>query len=263
MDTELKGTNALITGGSSGIGLGIATALAREGVNLAIASRHPDEEALRALQTHGVRVRAIPADVSKEDEVRRMVASAVEAFGALHAYVNNAAWSWHEPVTKLTARGLENTMRTNLFACFWACREVARHMIARRSGAICIVGSTAEFTPQGGEASYRASKLGLRGYMESLAVELAPFGVRVNMVVPGHFVTRLTAGVPADTLARLVEEIPLGRTGDPEEVGAMTAVLLSNRLTPYTTGAAVTVDGGLHLRPLKMLSREELASLNT
>jgi 3-oxoacyl-[acyl-carrier protein] reductase len=263
LDTGLKGTNALITGGASGIGLGIATVLAREGANLAIASRNPDQTAIAALRSYGVRVLDIKADVSKEDQVERMVRTAIEELGGLDAYVNNAAWTWHQPATKVTTEFLENTMRTNLYACIWSCREVARHMISRRQGSIVIIGSTAAYTPQATETSYRVSKVGLMAYKDVLAIELAPFGIRVNMVIPGYFPTRMTAGLEGEHEEMLFAEIPLRRAGDPTEVGVMAAMLLSDRLASYTTGTSVLVDGGLHLRPLPSFSDEELIALNT
>lgn len=262
LDTGLRGTNALVTGGASGIGLGISTVLAQEGVNLAIASRNPDQTAIGKLREHGVRVVDIRADVSQEDQVERMVRAAIDQLGALDSYVNNAAWTWHQPATKVTTAFIENTMRTNLYACIWACREVATHMIARQKGSIVIIGSTAAYTPQATETSYRVSKVGLMAYKDVLAIELAPFGIRVNMVIPGHFVTRMTAGIDEEHLAMLHSEIPLRRSGTATEVGVMAAVLLSNRLASYTTGSSILVDGGLHLRPLPSFTDEELIALN-
>jgi 3-oxoacyl-[acyl-carrier protein] reductase len=231
-------------------------------MDLAIASRDPDREAIARLREYGIRVHRIEADVSVEAQVQRMVSSAVEVFGALDCYVNNAAWAWHEPITKLSTRGLANTMRTNLYACIWACREVAKHMIRRRQGSIAVVGSTAAFTPQATEASYRISKTGLMAYVEVLAGELAPFGIRANMVVPGHFTTRMTTGMSAHHTAMVRAQIPLRRVGEPEEVGNAVALLLSDGLAGYTTGSKIVVDGGLHLRPLPSFSDEELVALN-
>ncbi|MFH1009169.1 MAG: SDR family oxidoreductase [Candidatus Latescibacterota bacterium] len=261
MDTGLKGKNVLITGGSSGIGLGIASVLAQEGVNLAIASRNPDESAVKPLRDHGVEVTTIKADVSREDDVVNMVASAIATFGTLDGYVNNAAWTWHQPITQITLEAIENTLKTNLIGAILACREVSRHMIKNKSGAIVIIGSTAMYTPQATETLYRISKLGLTSMTQTLAVELAPFGIRVNAIIPGHFVTRMTGHIPDERIERLKQEIPLRRVGNVEEVGTMAAFFLSDKLSSYSTGSQVTVDGGLHLRPLP-LSDEELLALN-
>ena len=121
---------------------------------------------------------------------------------------------------------------------------------------ILIIGSTAMVTPLYGEAAYRVSKTGLKAMMEVLAIELAPFGIRVNMIVPGHFMTRMTAGFTGQPLAILKQQIPMRRTGQPEEVGPAAVLLLSDVLSPYTTGACLVVDGGLQLHPLPIYSDE-------
>lgn len=263
MDTGLKDKTALVTGGSSGIGLGIAKALAREGVKLAIASRKPDPTALEKLRALGVEVMGIEADVSKEEMVINMVRKAIDSFGHLDFYVNNAAWSWHEPVTKLTTEAWMNTINTNLSGCVWACREVAKHMIARKEGSILIIGSTAAYHPLYTETAYRVSKTGLIAYMEVLAIELAPYGIRVNMVVPGAFLTRITkAFFAGEKSKRLTKDIPLKRIGDPDEIGSSAALLLSDKLSSYTTGSILTIDGGIRLRPHQLLSDEDILKLN-
>ena len=262
METGLRGKTALITGGSSGIGRGIATVLAQEGVDLAIASRHPDPAAIAQLEALGVRCVPIQVDVSVESQVVDMVAHAIAAFGHLDMYVNNAAWTWHQPVTQIDSESWYRTLNTNLSACMWACREVGRHMIARRAGSILIVGSTVRFNPSYRETSYRVSKEGLRMYMQDLAIELAPYGIRVNMLTPGHFQTRMTSTVPPETEAKMLELIPAQRFGQPIEVGYAAALLLSDRLSPYTIGADLVVDGGLTLRPLPLFSRQQIEALN-
>lgn len=261
LDSGLAGKSCLITGGASGIGFGIAKSLAQEGINLAVASRKPDPAALEQLRGMGVEVVGIEADVSKEDQAVNMVKTAISHFGQLDLYVNNAAWTWHEPITRITTEGLMNTFQTNLAGCVWACREVSRHMIQRGQGSILIVGSTATYTPQATETSYRITKTGLLMTMQVLAIELAPYKIRVNMIIPGHYVTRLTGGFVGEPLERFKKEIPLRRTGEVEEVGPAAVLLLSDKLSGYTTGASLIIDGGLHLRPLPK-SDEELRGLN-
>ncbi len=262
MDAGLKGQTALITGGTSGIGLGIAQALADEGVDLAVASRNPDPAAVENLRGRGARVVPIPTDVSREEQVKQMVATAVKAFGHLDLYINNAAWAWHEPITRIETDAWMNTIHTNLSACLWACREVARHMIPRKQGSILIIGSTAMFTVQYRETAYRISKTGLKAAMEVLAIELAPHRIRVNMIVPGHFQTRLTSGFQGEPLQKLLGQVPLRRTGETEEVGPAAVLLLSDRLSSYTTGTFLVIDGGLHLNPLPVYTEEQIQEMN-
>lgn len=262
MDTGLKGKTALITGGSSGIGKGIALALAEEGVHLAIASRNPDPTAVEEIQAKGGKCVRIAADVSQEAQVVSMVEQAIAELGHLDCYVNNAAWTWHQPVTKIDSESWYKTLDTNLSACVWACREVCPHMVERCRGSIVIIGSTARFNPSYRETAYRISKMGLRMYMQNLAIEMAPYGIRVNMVTPGHFKTRLTSNTPEDIEEKLRQLIPAHRFGEPTKVGYAVAMLLSERLSGYTYGADLVIDGGLALRPLPFLSEEELYELN-
>jgi NAD(P)-dependent dehydrogenase (short-subunit alcohol dehydrogenase family) len=264
MNSGLAGKAALVTGGATGIGFGIAQALANEGVNLAIAGIDLDANNLAELRATGVQVEAIHCDVSEEDKVVELVHKTIAVFGHLDLYVNNAAWSWHQPVTKLDTESLLKTLRTNLFACIWACREAAKDMIAHRSGSILIIGSTAMLNPFYQESSYRISKASLMYYAEVLALELAPYGIRVNTIIPGFHLTKHTSSSMSNqALQQILREIPLRRAGLPVDIGAQAVVLLSDELSRYTTGAAVVIDGGLHLRPLPFYSDEELFALNT
>lgn len=262
METGLRGKKGLITGGSTGIGLGIAKALAREGAHLVLAGLDPAPEAIEELQQQSGRCSFLNVDVSVEQSVCDMVKRAIEILGGLDLFVNNAAGAWHQPITKITSEAFSKTMSTNLAACVWAGREVARYMIPKRSGSVLIVGSTVRFCPSYTEASYRISKMGLKMYMETLAIELAPYGIRVNMLTPGHFSTKLTAGLSAQKESTMRSSIPLRRFGQPVEIGPTAAFLLSDLLSPYTTGAEFVVDGGLSLRPLPLLSDEEILALN-
>jgi NAD(P)-dependent dehydrogenase (short-subunit alcohol dehydrogenase family) len=265
MDLEIKGKNCLVTGGASGIGKGIATILAQEGVNLAIASRNPEAKAIEELRAYGTKVEPISADVSKEEQAVGMVEKAIEIFGHLDFFVNNAAWAWHEPVTRIDTESWFNTLNTNLSGAMWACRTVSRHMVKRKQGAIVIVSSTAKFSPGYGETAYRASKIGLTSLMQNLCVELAPFGIRTNMVTPGHYVTRMTGW---DRIDRKKTEqfrdnyIPMRRFGEPTEVGGAVAFLLSNNASSYVNGADIVIDGGLQHSPIKVISDDEIRSLN-
>lgn len=232
-------------------------------MNLAIASRNPDNTAIEELRGYGIDTLRVTADVSKEEQVIRMVAETISHFGHLDHYVNNAVWEWHEPVTQLTTEAWMNTMRTNLSACVWACREVSRHMIQREKGSILIVGSTASMAPLYKEASYRVSKTGLIAYGEVLAIELAPYNIRVNMLIPGPFVTRITeaffAGEKSEVLRRIV---PMKRIGQPEECGPAAVLLLSDKLSSYTTGSMLVIDRGLRLRPIEMYTDEDILAMN-
>lgn len=265
MDPELKGKKALITGGGSGIGRAIAMELAKEGVNVAVASRNPDPRTITEIESLGVRALRLCIDVSKENEVIKMVKETIAGLGGLDFYINNAAAHWDEAITRVTSEGWLNSMHTNLSACIWACREVSRHFISQKQGNILIVGSTCMHTPLYKETSYRVSKTGLKAYMGVLAVELAPFQIRVNMLTPGYFPTRVSAhlGKDKEKEKMVLDTIPLRRSGSLEnDIGPAAVFLLSDKLSRYTTGADLLVDGGLSLRPLPYYSDEEIRRMN-
>ena len=263
MDPELRGKKCLITGGNTGIGLGIARALAEEGVQLAVAGLDPAPDAMAELKKLSGKAVFIQADVSDPSQAVEMVRQAIQLLGELDLFVNNAAIARHQPVTEITEEAFYLTINTNLASCIWACREVSRHLISRRSGSILIVNSTVRFCPSYRESTYRISKMGLKMYMETLAIELAPFGIRVNQITPGHYPTRLTSGIAPQVEATLKAQIPLRRFGDTREIGAAAVLLLSDRLSSYTTGSDIVVDGGLSLRPIPLYTDEEIWNMNS
>jgi NAD(P)-dependent dehydrogenase (short-subunit alcohol dehydrogenase family) len=260
MQAGLKGARALITGGTTGIGLGIAEALATEGVDIVVASRRRRLEALVSLRGLGVHAEWIQADVSSEEGVIRMMSDAQKTFGGLDLFVNNAAGTWHEPITHLSNASWSRTLATNLSACAFGCRQAAQLFIAQGHGAILIVGSTAAHVPLYRESAYRVSKAGLKALMEVVAIELAPYSIRVNLLTPGAFVTELTKDLSPRQMGGAL--IPLRRPGQVAELGAAAVLLLSDKLSSYTTGSELVVDGGFRLRPMELFSDEELSDLN-
>ena len=262
METKLSGKKALVTGGFSGIGLSIATALAGEGADVAVASRHPDPGVVADLESYGVRAVGIAADVSQQASVRKMVEESVDALGGLDLYVNNAARAIHQSVTEIDADTCQTIVDTNLMGCLWGCQAAAKQMISRGGGAILIVGSTSMYTPGPTETIYRMSKSALKPLTVSLAIELAPHNIRANLLIPGYYQTRLTAGISPDIEKALLEEIPLRRAGETRECANAAVFLLSDSLSSYTTGAELLVDGGISMRPLSFSSYDELKNLN-
>jgi NAD(P)-dependent dehydrogenase (short-subunit alcohol dehydrogenase family) len=263
LETGLAGKRALVTGAASGIGRAISHALAAEGVAVAVADRQPTEVVVGEIRGRGGIAYGLAVDVSDEGEIVRMVAEAVTCLGGLDLYVNNAAGTWHEPVTGVTRAGLEKTMATNLAASVFAVREVARHLIGTRSGgAILAVGSTAIMSAQPRETAYRASKAALKAHVEVAAVELAPFGIRVNLLTPGATNTPFVADASAAQRQRATREVPLRREALPEEMAPAALFLLSDRLAGYVTGSELVVDGGLRLRPIFGGNDDELRALN-
>jgi NAD(P)-dependent dehydrogenase (short-subunit alcohol dehydrogenase family) len=267
MDLGLADQTALVTGGGRGIRKGIALALAREGVHVAIASRAPDPATVAELEAQGVRAMAIRADVSSEEQVETMVAAAIDRLGRLDLFVSNAGATWHEPVTRLTRENVQRTLDTNLYAAMWGSRAAARHMLSRGSGSILVVASTIAYNPGYKESAYRVSKAGLRAFAETMALELGPHGIRVNILTPG--LTRTDMGKGLDAVMAdpeigppLMRDVPLRRLGEWHECGSAAAFLLSDRVSSYITGADLVVDGGFHLRPLRLVDEDEVRTMN-
>lgn len=262
MDTGIRGKAALVTGGSSGIGRAIALALAAEGADVAIASRVPNDDVVEEIAAFGVRTAALQVDVSQEDQAVRLVERCREALGRLDLYVNNAAATSREAVTRIATGRWTHTLQTNLLAAMWTCREAAKHMVRRGDGSILIVGSTAQYNPAYGQSAYHVSKASLAAYARALSVELAPHGVRVNMIVPGSFRTRLNPLATKAEEERVLLDIPQQRIGTPRDCGPAAVFLLSDSLSPYTTGAELAITGGLHLRPFVRLDESDILDLN-
>ena len=266
MNFDLTGKTALVTGGGRGISRGIARALAREGVDVAIANRRLYDETVEELKTMGSKKAfSICTDVSQEDQVVRMVKQTIERFGHIDIYVNNAAIYCHEPVTKITTANWMKTINTNLTGAVCACREVARHMISCRKGRIIIVSSTIQYMPAYKQAAYRSSKTGLQAFAETLALELALFGISVNTVSPGiiYVDQKEVDAILADPQRKkeFLTNIPLGRIGKPEDV-APAVLFLASDAARYLTGSNIVVDGGFSLRPLVLITQEEIVKMN-
>lgn len=276
MYASLSGCKALVSGGSGGIGSAVVQALLDEGAMVAVIDRNrPGDDG---------RIIFVEADLRREHDIVRGVRTASDRLRGIDLYVNCAAVRHPESVEELTLRHWNEMLEVNLTACALVCREVAQQMREQRRGSILIIGSTAVGTPGYREAGYRASKAGLKALMEVLAIELAPWGIRVNMLTPGPFPTGLvedmTPGVniansdtDSDVPCKLgvssrprgaaqdlpnthrrdaaMAAVPLGaREGHVQELQGAAVLLLSDRLSSYTTGSELMVDGGLHLRPI-------------
>ncbi len=250
MDISLKDKRALVTGGSSGIGLGIATALAEAGARVCVnhsGTREKAEEAVRALSAHGVACIQHEADVSDPAAVAAMFAAIDDAWGGLDLLVNNAgidgpramAWEadpeqWHR------------VLRVNLFGAFLCAREALRRMVPQKSGVVLNVTSVHEKIAWAGYSAYVASKAGLALVTQTLAQEAAPAGVRVLALAPGAIRTPINQSVWSDPegMKDLLTKIPLGRIGEVSDVANMAVFLLSDAAS-YVTGTTVFVDGGM------------------
>ena len=250
---NLEGKVAIVTGGAMGIGFAIATRLAEAGAKVLIANLDAEKSAAAAaaLAEHGWKVSSTVADVSDEEQVKSMVAKAVAEFGGVDILVNNAGIYPEKPVLSATKEDFEKTIHVNLMGAFFAAKAAAGQMIVQgRGGSIINITSIDAIHPSNvGLAFYDASKHGLYGFMMNLALELAPYNIRVNAIAPGGVATPGTGFWKADSpeeekfMAAFLEKIPMHRVADADEIGKV-ALFLASDLSSYMTGSQVVVDGG-------------------
>ncbi|HZP85145.1 MAG TPA: glucose 1-dehydrogenase [Chthonomonadaceae bacterium] len=247
---RLQNKVALVTGASSGIGLAIATRFAAEGAHVAVnylPGGNRAEEAEKIAAAFPTPSLAVPGDVSKREDVERLVAQTVARFGRLDIAINNAGIEIKKPFLEVTDDEWNKVLAVNLFGAFLVSQATARQMVKQGQGGRLInISSVHEDIPFPQYTAYCASKGGVRMMMRNLAIELAPSRITVNNIAPGAIATPINQAVLDDPEARknAVSEIPWGRFGKPEEVAAV-AVFLASDESEYVTGSTYYVDGGL------------------
>jgi len=257
----LKGKNVLITGGSSGIGQAIAVRFAEYGANVAInylrqpEEAHDTEEQVHAcvnqVRQEGVRDILVGGDVSREDDVVRMVGEAIDGLGGLDILVNNAGIQISRPSAELSSADFDRVLAVNLRGSFLCAREAIRHLLAEDApGSIVNVSSVHQLIPKPNYLGYSTSKGGMQNLTRTLALEYAAQGIRVNGVGPGATVTPINRAWIDDPVkrAQVEEHIPMKRAGEADEMAGVTCFLASE-MAAYITGQTIFVDGGLTLFP--------------
>jgi 2-deoxy-D-gluconate 3-dehydrogenase len=242
---DLSGRVAAVTGANTGIGQGIALALAQAGADVALVGRTPAEETAAHIRALGRRAEIVSADLSTIAPVTGVVDAVVEGLGKLDILVNNAGIIRRADAVDFTEEDWDAVIDTNLKSVFFLCQAAGRHMLARGSGRIINIASMLTF--QGGirVPSYTASKSGVGGLTKLLANEWAARGVNVNAIAPGYIATNNTAALQADEARdrAIRERIPAGDWGRPEDLGGA-AVFLASDAARYVHGHILAVDGG-------------------
>ena len=235
---RLDGKTALVTGASKGIGKAIAVELAAAGATVVVGYRSGKDEA-EALAAE-IGGRAIQADVSNPEEAKRLV----EEAGDLDILVNNAGLTRDGLLARMSDDDWRTVIDTNLASVFYTCRAVTRPMMKKRAGSIVNISSIVGVHGNWGQTNYAASKAGIIGFTKSLARELGSRNVRANVVAPGYVKTQLTDVLPEDATKAMLDNTPLGRLGDPEDVAGAVRFLCSEAAS-FITGEVLLVDGGL------------------
>jgi 2-hydroxycyclohexanecarboxyl-CoA dehydrogenase len=244
----LAGKNVLVTGAGRGIGKAIAARLAAEGARVAVADIDLNTATASALEI-GAGAVAVKMDVTDSTSVRDGVAEAVKRLGPIDVLVNNAGWDKVEPFVKSQEETWDRVLAINLKGPIRCARAVLDSMIERRAGKIVSIGSDAARVGSTGEAVYSAAKAGVIGFTKTLAREVARYGINVNVVCPGPTNTPLLqeiAGGNEKLLASLRQAIPLGRTGEPDDIAGAVAFLASDD-AGFVTGQTLSVSGGLSM----------------
>jgi len=243
---DLTGRVAVVTGANSGIGQGIAIALARAGADIVAVGRSAPDETRDAVQQAGRRLHTVMADMSSSAQVAKVIEEAVGLAGAVDILVNNAGMIRRAEALDLTEDDWDSVLDVNLKSVFFLSQATARWMLGRgRGGRIINVASLLSF--QGGirVASYTASKSGLAGLTKILANEWAAKGINVNAIAPGYIATKNTRALTEDETRNreITARIPAGRWGRPDDIGGA-AVFLASEASRYVHGIVLPVDGG-------------------
>jgi len=244
---DLSGRAALVTGGSKGLGKAMALGFAQAGADVFISSRHENElqAAAREIRSASMgRVEYAVADMSHRDQADQLAQAAIEALGRVDILVNNAGSNLPQPIDQIRDEDWDNLVELNLSSCMALTRALVPFMKERRWGRIIHISSIMGFSSAGGRNAYSATKSALLGLARASANDLGPFGITVNCLAPGPFLTDLPKSLLSqekqDEFAR---GTALGRWGQPEELVGP-ALLLASNAGSYITGASIIVDGG-------------------
>jgi 3-oxoacyl-[acyl-carrier protein] reductase len=245
---DLKGKNALVTGGSRGIGYAIVKKYAEYGANVAFTYLNSAEKAKAIVDeisaAFGVKVQAYQSDAASYPASEQLVADVIKDFGQIDILVNNAGITKDNLILRMSEEQFDQVIQANLKSVFNLTKQVSKHMLRQKSGSIINLTSIVGMRGQAGQSNYAASKAGIIGFTKSIAEEFGSRSIRCNAISPGFIETDMTHVLGEDIKKNLLAGIPLGRMGKAEEI-ANTALFLGSDLSAYITGQVISVCGGM------------------
>ncbi len=243
---ELAGKTAIVTGASGGIGQAVAEALARAGADVAICGQNQERLASTAtlVTATGRRVLSYAMNVAQAEAVQQTVDDVAKQWGRIDIMVNNAGITKDGLLIRMSEQDWDDVINVNLKSVFLFSKAVARVMMKQRTGSIVNIASIIGLIGNPGQGNYSASKGGIIAFTKSVARELASRNVRANAIAPGFIETRMTEKIPEDLQKKMLDSIPLGRYGKPEDVANL-AVFLAGDRSAYITGQVISICGGM------------------
>ncbi len=235
---------AIVTGAGRGIGRSIATALAKDGYTLVLNYRSNRAELESFVSEIGAEATLVQGDVTSHSDAENLVKAAVETYGRLDLLINNAGITRDTLLLRMSEEDFDAVTETNLKGTFNCSKHAAKVMFKQRSGVIINISSVVGITGNIGQSNYAASKAGVIGFTKAAARELAPRGVRVNAVAPGFIATQMTDVIHEDIKKATLQNIPMGKFGEAEDV-ANVILFLASEKAKYITGQVIQVDGGM------------------